>query len=91
MGVFQVDSHPIQRQQQKTLMCKLWPRGKRQKKKINWKKGFNVAEDKEPPANLTLLLLWCNEMMSHVRKLNNTGMFVTMQNKHWSSEKKEQN
>lgn len=75
-------------------MCKSWPRGKRERKKrkINCKKGFNIAEDKETLSNLTLLLLWCNEMRAHVQKLNNTGiMFATMQNKRWSSEKKEKN
>lgn len=56
------------------------------------KEVFNIAEDKEPLSNLTLLLLWCNEMKAYVQKLNNTEtMFVTTQNKHWSSEKKEQN
>lgn len=56
------------------------------------KKGFNVAEDKEALANLTLLSLWCSEMRAHVQKLNNRGtVFAAMPNKPWSSEKKEQN
>lgn len=62
---------------------------------MNCKKDFNIGEERL--TNLTFFL-WCNEIRAHVQKLNNTIkvawvgiMFATMQNKHWSSEKKELN
>lgn len=74
-------------------MCKLWPRGERERKKrkINCKKVL-IQQCAKNLCNLTLLLLWCKDMRAYVQKSNDTGIvFPTTQNKQRSSEKKEQN